>query len=49
MDKKIKKKESNKQGEYSVIIEAVYLDNGTFKYIVSSNQNLKLGLCKISN
>ena len=49
MVKKIVKKGENKEEEVSVITEAIISGDGNFRYVVSSNKNLKLGLCSISN
>ena len=44
----VKKVEKHEE-EVSVITEAVISGDGNFRYTVSSNKNLNLGLCNISN
>lgn len=39
-------KEEDKE-DISIIIEATYLGEGNYKYIISSNKNLRLGTCNI--
>ncbi len=51
--KKVEKAEKtdmvDNEEEVSVITEAIVSGDGNFRYVVSSNKNLKLGLCNISN
>ena len=48
MEKKIKKKSDKVDEHVSVITEAAVI-NGVYRYVITSNKNLKLGLCNISN
>ncbi len=47
--KKIVKNTDKVKDEVSIITEAIYLGDGNYKYVVTSNENLRLGLCNISN